>query len=105
MADLKQPKEAPTKQKLPFAAIAQNVVIALLIVSLLMVAQPISIEIFGIGIYALAASVFLQIAVSNVAPTAGFTKTITKSLVIIAITVLIFVFSILITPTLVTLGR
>lgn len=105
MAQTQQEEPATVARKLPFATIAQNVVIGLLIVSLLMVAQPFSINIFGYGIYALAASVFLQIAVSNVSPTAGFKRTLIKSLIIIAITVLIFIFSIWITPTLVALGR
>ena len=105
MAQTQQEQPATVARKSPFATIAQNVVIGLLIVSLLMVAQPFSIKIFGYGIYALAASVFLQIAVSNVSPAAGFKRTLIKSLIIIAITVLIFIFSIWITPTLVALGR
>jgi type IV secretory pathway TrbD component len=93
------------KKKVAFATRAQNWVLGLLVVALLLVAQPFTIDIFGIGVYLLAIAVFLQIAVSNVAPSAGVRKTITKSLVILAIIAILFVFSIWVTPILVEMGR
>jgi hypothetical protein len=93
------------KRKVAFATHAQNWVMGLLVVALLLVAQPFTIDIFGIGVYVLAAAVFLQIAVSNVAPTAGVRKTITKSLIILAIIAALFAISILVTPILVEMGR
>ena len=93
------------KKKVAFATRAQNWVLGLLVVALLLVAQPFTIDIFGIGVYLLAIAVFLQIAVSNVAPSAGVRKTITKSLIILAIIAILFVFSIWVTPILVEMGR
>lgn len=93
------------KRKVAFATRAQNWVMVLLIVALLLVAQPFTIDIFGIGVYVLAIAVFLQIAVSNVVPTAGVRKTITKSVIILAIIAVLFVFSIWVTPILVEMGR
>lgn len=93
------------KQKAPFATRAQNWVMVLLVVSLLLVAQPFSIDIFGIAVYLLAIAVFLQIGVSNVTPTAGARKTITKTLIILAVIAVLFLFSIWVTPMLVEMGR
>ena len=93
------------KQKVGFATRAQNWVLGLLVITLLMVAQPFSIQIYGYGVYLLAIAVFLQIAVSNVAPSAGVRKTITKSIIILAIVAAIFGFSIWVTPMLVAMGR
>ena len=86
-----------------FAQRAQNVVIALLIVSLVLVAQQFSQPLYKFGVLALLVMVPVQIAVSNVAPTAGLRKTLTKSLIILAIVAAIIVFSILVTPFLVGL--
>jgi MFS-type transporter involved in bile tolerance (Atg22 family) len=88
-----------------FAQRAQNVVMGLLIVSLVLVAQQFSQALYKVGAVSLFVSVFVQIAVSNVAPTAGVRKTLTKSAIILGIIVLIFLFSIWITPTLVGLGQ
>ena len=97
--------EAAEKRKTPFATHAQNWVLGFLILSMLLVAQPFSIEIFGYGVYLLAIAVFLQIGVSNVAPSAGARKTITKTLIILAVIAVIFAFSIWVTPMLVQMGR
>jgi hypothetical protein len=88
-----------------FAQRAQNVVMGLLIVSLVLVAQQFSQALYKVGAVSLFVSVFVQIAVSNVAPTAGVRTTLTKSAIILGIIVLIFLFSIWITPTLVGLGQ
>jgi len=53
----------------------------------------------------LAIAVFLQIGVSNVTPTAGARKTITKTLIILAVIAVLFLFSIWVTPMLVEMGR
>ena len=92
-------------EKVPaaFAQRAQNIVIGLLIASLIMVAQQFSQPLYKFGVIALLVMVPLQIAVSNVAPTAGVRKTVTKSLIILTIVAAIIVFSILVTPFLVGL--
>lgn len=91
------------KAPVAFAQRAQNVVIALLIASLIMLAQQFSQPLYKFGVFALLVMVPLQIAVSNVAPSAGVRKTVTKSLIILAIVAGIIGFSILITPFLVGL--
>jgi hypothetical protein len=93
------------KAPIAFAQKAQNVVMVLLIINLILVAQQFSNALYKFGVMALFVVVLLQIAVSNVAPTAGFRKTITKSAIILGIVVLIFGFSIWITPWLVGLGQ
>jgi hypothetical protein len=93
------------KRKTPFAARAQNIVLALLVLCMLLVAQPFSLDLYGYGVYALAIVVFLQIAVSNVAANSGVGKTIRKSVIIIAVIAILFAFSIWVTPILVGLGR
>lgn len=86
-----------------FAQRAQNVVIGLLILCLVLVAQQFSRPLYKFGVLALLVMVPIQIAVSNVAPTAGFRKALTKSLIILAIVAAIIVLSILVTPFLVGL--
>jgi hypothetical protein len=93
------------KAPIAFAQKAQNVVMVLLIINLILVAQQFSNALYKFGVMALFVVVLLQIAVSNVAPTAGVRKTITKSAIILGIVVLIFGFSIWITPWLVGLGQ
>jgi hypothetical protein len=96
---------APKKKQIPFAARAQNFVITFLVVTMVMIAQPYNITIYGLGIYLLALAVFLQIAVSNVNPLSGVGGTIKKSAIIFFVIIVLFAFSIWITPTLVALGR
>ena len=86
-----------------FAQRAQNVVIGLLIACLLLLAQQFSQPLYKFGVFSLLVMVPVQIAVSNVAPTAGVRKTLTKSLIILTIVAVIIVFSILVTPFLVGL--
>jgi hypothetical protein len=93
------------KTPIAFAQKAQNVVMVLLIISLVLVAQQFSNALYKFGVMSLFVVVLLQIAVSNVAPTAGLRKTLTKSAIILGIVVLIFAFSIWITPWLVGLGQ
>jgi len=93
------------KSKVAFARRAQNWVMVFLIVSFLCVAQPFSLQLFGYGIFLLGIAVFLQIAVSNVTPTAGVRATVVKSVIIIAVIIAIFAFSIWVTPILVEMGR
>ncbi len=88
------------KSKVAFARRAQNWVMVFLILSLLCVAQPFSLQLFGYGIFLLGIAVFLQIAVSNVTPTAGVRATVDKSVIIA-----IFAISIWVTPILVEMGR
>jgi len=90
--------------KAAFAQRAQNVVMALLMVSLVLTAQGFSLVVSQIGIIALGLTVPLQIAVSNVDPKANVKSTIRKSIVILLVVAAIFVFSIWITPILVGLG-
>ncbi len=92
------------KGKASFAERSQNVVMAMLVVSLLCTAQGFSLLVSQIGIMLLGVSVPLQIAVSNVDPKSGRKGTIRKSIIILLIIAAIFVFSIWITPILVGLG-
>lgn len=100
------PEEVEVQERRkPFATRAQNVVIVFLVLTMIMIAQPYNITIYGWGIYLLAVAVFLQIAVSNVNPLAGVWATVKKSLIIFGVIFLLFAFSIWVTPSLVALGR
>jgi len=98
-------QQVAPKKRIAFARRAQNWVMAFLVISLLCVAQPFSLQLYGYGIFMLGLAVFLQIAVSNVTPTAGLRATIVKSIIIIAVIIVIFAFSIWVTPMLVEMGR
>ena len=92
------------KGKASFAERSQNIVMAMLVISLLCTAQGFSLLVSQIGIILLGVCVPLQIAVSNVDPKSGRKGTIRKSIIILLIIAAIFVFSIWITPILVGLG-
>jgi len=92
------------KAQTSFAERAQNIVMAMLMISLVLTAQGFSLFFSQVGLVALALFVPLQIAVSNVDSKSNARQTVKKSIIILAIVALIFVFSIWITPILVSLG-
>jgi len=91
--------------KLPFAAKAQRINIVLLIVALAMLAQKFTYEIYAWGFRLLMITVPLQVALGNINPEWDSKKTVKKTIWILIVTVIIFVFSIVVTPYLIELGR
>jgi hypothetical protein len=89
----------------PFAARAQRINIYLLIVALLMLAQQFTYTVYVWGFRLLFVVVTLQVALGNINPEWDGKKTLRKTLVILLVIVVIFAFSIFVTPYLIELGR
>jgi len=97
--------EVVKTNKPPFAARAQRINIYLLIVALLMLAQQFTYTVYVWGFRLLFVVVTLQVALGNINPEWDGKKTLRKTLVILLVIVVIFAFSILVTPYLIELGR
>jgi len=93
------------KSKVPFANKLQLRNIYVLGLSLLLLAQGFSYQVYRIGFFILLVFVPIQIGLGNVNPGWGAKKTIRKVILILVITAVIFVFSIWLAPVLVNLGR
>ena len=89
----------------PFAARAQRINIYLLIIALLMLAQQFTYTVYVWGFRLLFVVVTLQVALGNINPEWDGKKTLRKTLVILLVIVVIFAFSIFVTPYLIELGR
>lgn len=92
-------------QKETFAARAQRLNIYLLLTSLFLLAQQFSYSVYVWGFRLLSVTVILQIALGNINPDWGFKKSLKKTMIILLIIFLIFIFSIFVTPYLIELGR
>lgn len=97
--------EAVKTNKPPFAARAQRINIYLLLVALVMLAQQFTYTIYVWGFRLLFVVVTLQVALGNINPDWNSKKTFKKTLVILLIIVIIFAFSVLVTPYLIELGK
>jgi hypothetical protein len=93
------------KTKNPFAARVQLFNIYLLGISLLLLAQSFSYQLYRLGFVLLFIGVPCQIAIGNVKPEASRLEAIKKTLIYLAIVALIFALSIFVTPILIELGR
>ena len=91
--------------KPPFAARVQRINIYLLLVALLMLAQQFTYTIYVWGFRLLFVVVTLQVALGNINHDWNSKKTFKKTLVILLVIVVIFAFSILVTPYLIELGK
>ena len=87
-----------TKVKKHFSAIAQRIVIILLISSMLLIAQQISSKIYQIGLIMLMVSVILQIGFGNIPSTANFGRTMKLLAIILLIIVSVFLLGIVLAP-------
>jgi len=92
-------------KKLPFAARAQRLNIYLLLLALFLLAQQFTYTLYIWGFRLLFIVVTLQVALGNISPDWDVKKSIRKTLVILLIIVVIFAFSIFVTPYLIELGR
>lgn len=92
-------------KKAPFASRVQRINIYLLLAALLMLAQQFTYTIYVWGFRLLFVVVTIQVALGNINPDWDGKKTLKKTLVILLIIVVIFAFSILVTPYLIELGR
>lgn len=89
----------------PFAARLQLTIIWLLGLCLLLLAQSFSYTVYVWGFRALLVLVPLQVAIGNIKPEWGVSRSIKKILLYLAIVAAVFALSIVVTPFLVNLGR
>jgi len=93
------------RTKKSFGARLQYIWIWALAISLLLIAQSFTHAIYTLGFVALCLFVPLQVAIGNIKPEWGASKSLAQILIYFVIVVAIFVISIAITPFLVNLGR
>jgi len=91
--------------KQPFATILQRVLIILLLLSLMLIGQQWSIDLYHAGLILLVISTLLQIAVGNIPPNADFRQSIKFIALILMIVAIVFIVGILLVPTLVRMAR
>lgn len=89
----------------PFASIVQAVLVALLLVSILLIAQQFSVTLYRVGLIMLATTTLVQIAFGNIPPTANLRQSLRLWLLFSLIIAVVFGLGIAIAPFLVALGR
>jgi hypothetical protein len=95
----------PAKQRLPFAAQFQGILIAVLLVGLVLIAQRQSITLYRIGLPLLIGAAFLQIAFGNIPPKTGFLRSLVLLIITWAIVAAVFFISVKLAPTLIDASR
>jgi len=95
----------PGNTRRPFASRMHVALVLLMLLSFILIAQQASKGLYQVGFIVLVASTFVQIVFGNVAPTAGFTKSMKQLGLGLAIIAAVFAFGAAITPALVNLGR
>lgn len=91
--------------KKPFASKMLAVLIVLLVISLLLIAQQISMSIYQIGLILLGVSAITQIGFGNVPPDSDFPTSMKYLILSYVIVGSVFVLGILLVPTLLGLAR
>jgi hypothetical protein len=93
------------RKKRPFASVMQAVLIVLLILSLVLIGQQASFDLYHVGFLLLIVSAIIQIGFGNVPPTADFKKSMTLLGVYLLIIAGVFVLGIILAPSLIRLAR
>lgn len=91
--------------KRPFAATLQAVLVVWMLVSIVLLGQQASMQLYQIGLISLVVSAISQIAVGNIPPTANFKRSALLYLWFIFLVAVIFAVSIALAPWLASLGR
>jgi len=91
--------------KTPFAALLQTILIGLLLLSLVLIAQQWSKDLYKIGLVMLIVTALVQIPFGNVPPDSKFGPSMKFLVIGVAILAGVFAISIALVPTLLTLGR
>ena len=105
---LVHPGELPTeysRRALPFAARFQAILIVVMFATFVLILQQGNQQLYQIGLPVLVVAAFLQIAFGNIPPTTGFVKSMGLLLMTWGIVAVLIVAAVLITPTLIQLGR
>ncbi len=93
------------KKATPFASRLQQILIALLLLSLALIAQQFSKAVYQAGLVLLIVSTILQIGASNVPPSAGAKQTGRIMLIALVIVAIVFGLGIFLAPYLIHLGQ
>jgi hypothetical protein len=99
------PETTPQRQRQPFAATAQLVLIVLLLVSFVLIAQQFNKSIYALGMNALIFFTLLQIAFGNIPSHFNFRQSMAGLAVAALIIGGIVILSIYLVPSLLMLGR
>jgi len=95
----------PANARRPFASRMHVALVLLMLLSFVLIAQQASETLYQVGFVILVASTFVQIVFGNIAPTAGFAKSMKQLGLGLAIIVAVFALGAVLTPALVNLGR
>jgi hypothetical protein len=91
--------------KKPFATILQDILIVLLLLSLVLIGQQWSINLYQAGLILLVICTLLQIAVGNIPSNADFRQSVKFIALILMIVAIVFIAGILLVPSLVKMAR
>ena len=92
-------------KKSPFAAIVQFILVILMFISIILLGQSFNLRLYQIGLVLMIVTSLSQVAFGNISPEANFVRASRQYLLFMSIIAVIFAISILLTPTLVSLGR
>lgn len=93
------------KARRPFAAKMHLTLVVLMLVSFVLITQQQSKVIFQVGLSLLVASALVQVVFGNVAPEAGFGRSMRQLAIGLLIVIAVFGLGVVLTPALVNLGR
>jgi len=93
------------RKKRPFASVMQGVLIVLLILSLVLIAQQASFNLYHVGFLMLVISAIIQIGFGNVPPTSDFKKSMGLLGIYLLVIAAVFGLGIILAPTLIRLAR
>jgi len=96
---------APPVARTPFAARFQAILIAVMFVGFVLIAQSVSKSLYQIGLPLLMIAAFMQIAFGNIAPTAGFAKSMRQLALTWVIVAAVFGLAIWLAPYMIRLGQ
>ncbi|MFW6139339.1 MAG: hypothetical protein ACOC7U_09210 [Spirochaetota bacterium] len=91
--------------KRAFASVMQAVMIVILLLSLVLIAQQISIRVYQIGFVMLVAATFLQIGFGNIPSEAGLWRSMKLLGIVLFILAAVFSLGIFVAPYLIKLAR
>jgi hypothetical protein len=99
------PAAPTTKQRLPFAAQFQGILIIVMLIGLVLIAQRQNLTLYRIGLPLLIAAAFLQIAFGNIPPKSGFLRSLVLLIITWAIVAAVFFISVKLAPDLIEASR
>ena len=99
------PATPTTKQRMPFAAQFQGILIVVMLLGLILIAQRQNLTLYRIGLPLLIVAAFLQIAFGNIPPRSGFLRSMVLLVITWAIVAAVFYISVQLAPDLIEASR